>query len=68
MKHLQPADVSWNKPFKEEYYSLDDQGIANGRKSYTPAGNVHLPSKLTILQYRSFSKTSAKYILCFEFS
>jgi transposase-like protein len=50
-KHLQPADVSWNKPFKAAYKRLYDDWMANGEKSYTAAGNVRAPSKVLALEW-----------------
>ena len=50
-KYLQPADVSWNKPFKEAYRAQYDEWMATGKKSYTPAGNVRAPSKLQAVQW-----------------
>ena len=44
---VQPADVSWNKPFKAAYKELYNEWMVNGVKSYTSAGNVRAPSKLT---------------------
>jgi len=38
-----PADVSWNKPFKEAYKARYNQWMATGEKSYTPAGNIKAP-------------------------
>ena len=46
---VQPADVSWNKPFKEAYKRLYNEWMVSGEKSYTPAGNVRAPSKLLCL-------------------
>lgn len=43
---VQPADTSWNKPFKGSYKDHYADWIANGEKSYTAAGNVRAPSKL----------------------
>jgi hypothetical protein len=50
-KYLQPADVSWNKPFKDAYRARYDEWMANGDKSYTPGGNVRAPSKLQLVQW-----------------
>ena len=44
---VQPADVSWNKPYKARY----NQWMATGEKSYTPAGHIRAPSKLLSLQW-----------------
>ena len=46
---VQPADVSWNKPFKEAYKCLYNEWMVSGKKCYTPAGNVCAPSKLLCL-------------------
>lgn len=48
---VQPADVSWNKPFKAAYKDLYNEWIANGEKSYTAAGNVRAPEKLLCLRW-----------------
>ena len=50
-KQLQPADVSWNKPFKGAYGELYSNWMANGEKSYTPTGNMRAPDKLLCLQW-----------------
>ena len=49
--HLQPADVSWNKPFKSAYRELYNDWIASGEKSYTPAENMRAPDKLLCLEW-----------------
>ena len=48
---VQPADVSWNKPFKAAYKELYNEWMVSGEKSYTPAGNVRAPSKLLCLRW-----------------
>ena len=48
---LQPADVSWNKPFKTAYRELYNEWMASGRKHYTSAGNVKPPDKLLCLEW-----------------
>ena len=50
-RHLQPADVSWNKPFKEAYKALYNEWMATGEKSYTPAGNMRAPEKALCLRW-----------------
>ena len=50
-KHLQPADVSWNKPFKEAYRSKYEEWLLSGEMSFTPAGNMRAPSKLLCVQW-----------------
>ena len=48
---VQPADVSWNKPFKAAYKELYNEWMVSGEKSYTPAGIVRAPSKLLCLRW-----------------
>ena len=48
---VQPAYVSWNKPFKAAYKELYNEWMANGEKSHTPAGNICAPGKLLCLQW-----------------
>ena len=50
-KQLQPADISWNKPFKESYRKLYDEWMATGEKSFTPAGNMRPLPKPTVAQW-----------------
>ena len=49
--HLQPADVSWNKPFKTAYKEKYSRWMATGPKIYTAAGNVCPPSKALCFQW-----------------
>ena len=49
--HLQPADVSWNKPFKQAYKALYNEWMVSGEKSYTSAGNVCAPDKALCLNW-----------------
>jgi hypothetical protein len=39
-KLLQPADVSWNAPFKAAYRAAYDNWLANGDHTYTAGGNM----------------------------
>ena len=48
---VQPADVSWNKPFKSAYRELYSKWMAEGEKSFTAAGNLRAPEKLLCLQW-----------------
>ena len=48
---LQPADVSWNKPFKNHFAELYDEWMITGPFSYTQAGNRKPPPKATILAW-----------------
>ena len=48
---IQPADVSWNKPFKTAYKQRYNRWMIEGEKTYTKAGNVRAPSKLLCLQW-----------------
>ena len=50
-RHLQPADVSWNKPFKQAYRALYNEWMATGEKLYTAAGNMHAPDKALYLRW-----------------
>ena len=34
MSHLQPADVLWNKPFKNAYKDLYNEWTSSGEKSF----------------------------------
>ena len=49
--HVQPADVSWNKPFKARYKELYQEWMVNGEKTYTRGGNVRAPSKLQCAEW-----------------
>lgn len=48
---VQPADVSWNKPFKAAYKELYNSWMVEGEKTYTAAGNVCAPSKFLCVQW-----------------
>ena len=48
---LQPADVSWNKPFKMAYRELYNEWMATAEKSFTPAGNMRAPEKKLCLEW-----------------
>ena len=48
---LQPADVSWNKPFKQAYKAQYNEWMVSGEKSYTAAGNVRPPDKTLCLNW-----------------
>ena len=48
---VQLADSSWSRAFKEVYKARYNEWMATLEKSYTPAGNVHAPSKLLCLQW-----------------
>ena len=49
-KRLQAAYGFWNEPFKEVYQVLYDKWMANGENLYASAGNMHPPSKITVVQ------------------
>ena len=44
-KLVQPADVSWNAPFKAAYRKLYDTWLASGSMERTHGGNLHASSK-----------------------
>ena len=48
---FQPADVSWNKPFKTAYRELYNEWMATGEKSFTPAGNMRPAEKALCLEW-----------------
>ena len=39
-KFVQPADVSWIKPFKDRFREFYDEWMENGEKTYTKGGNM----------------------------
>uniref|UniRef100_A0A1X7U1B0 DDE-1 domain-containing protein n=1 Tax=Amphimedon queenslandica TaxID=400682 RepID=A0A1X7U1B0_AMPQE len=41
---VQPAYVSWNKPFKTAYKELYNEWMVCGKKLYTPGGNIRTPN------------------------
>ena len=56
---VQPADVSWIKPFKGAYKELYNEWMVNGVKSYTSTRNVRALSKLLCLRW---VKKAWKYV------
>ena len=48
--NLQPADVSWNKPFKDAY-KAKYEWMVSGKKSYAAAGKVCALDKALCLQW-----------------
>ena len=62
---LQPADVSWKKPFKAAYCDLYNEWMASGSKSFTPAGNMSDPDKLLCLTWvkKAWASVSAEVII-----
>ena len=51
LNFMQPAETSWNKPFKTAYRELYNEWMALGRKQYKAAGNVKPPDKLLCLEW-----------------
>ncbi len=49
--HLQPADISWNKPFKSAYRDLYNEWMSSGEKSFTSSGNLRAPDKVTCVEW-----------------
>jgi hypothetical protein len=52
-KLLQPADVSWNAPFKAKYREMYEEWLqnANDIENLTPSGNPRAPSKRLIVEW-----------------
>ena len=48
---LQPADVSWNKPFKDHLQQRYDEWVFSGEKTYTPQGNMRAPTMKLLLRW-----------------
>ena len=48
---LQPADVSWNKPFKAAYREKYEDWAINGEVNLTASGRRRAPSKDLIMQW-----------------
>ena len=48
---MQPADVSWNKNFKEFYKAKYEKWLASGEKMYTAGGNMRTPIKILCHQW-----------------
>jgi hypothetical protein len=48
---LQPADVSWNKPFKSHLSEMYDEWLFSGPVEKTKGGNRRAPSKSLILKW-----------------
>ena len=48
---LQPADVSWNRPFEAHIQESYDEWLFFGEKSFTPKGNRRAPSLATFLKW-----------------
>ena len=46
---LQPADVSWNKPFKEAYRDRYEEWAIDGERSFTAGGRRRPPQKNQIM-------------------
>jgi len=63
--NLQPADVSWNTPFKEAYRELYNKWLSSGEKSFTPAGNVRTPDKMLCLEWvkQAWSQVSSEVVV-----
>jgi hypothetical protein len=48
---LQPADVSWNKPFKGHLQESYDEWLFSGKHTFTPKGNRRAPTLATFLRW-----------------
>ena len=51
ISQLQPADLTWNKPFKTAYCELYNKWMASGEKSFTAGGNMKPPDRLLCLKW-----------------
>ena len=49
-KLVQPADVSWNAPFKAAYHKLYETWLASGTMERSRGGNLCAPSKALRIQ------------------
>ncbi|KAH7705174.1 pogo transposable element with KRAB domain-like protein [Aphelenchoides avenae] len=50
-RSIQPADVSWKKPFKAKFQQLYDQLMLDGVHETTPAGNPKPPPPELYLEW-----------------
>ena len=63
-KHLQPLDLTVNKPFKQYYDEEYDEWFLNGRKDFTPSGYRQSPNYQEICDFiiRAWEKVSPETI------
>lgn len=63
-KHLQPLDLTVNKPFKSYYDDEYDEWFLNGRKEFTPKGYRQPPNYQEICDFviRAWGKVSPETI------
>lgn len=50
-KFVQPADVSWNKPFKDRYREKYQEWMLNNEQEYTESGNMKAPPLTNVLTW-----------------
>lgn len=48
---LQPCDVSWNKPFKDQYREMYNEWLFSWKVNLTKGGNLKPPEKSQILKW-----------------
>jgi hypothetical protein len=48
---LQPADVSWNRPFKMHLEESYNEWLFQGEKTYTAKGNMRAPTVAVLLTW-----------------
>ncbi|ELT90523.1 hypothetical protein CAPTEDRAFT_150149 [Capitella teleta] len=48
---LQPADVSWNQPFKDHLQAAYDEWLLSGMPTFTPKGNRRAPQLAAFLRW-----------------
>ena len=62
---LQPADVSWNKPFKNAFRACYEKWMREENFEYSSAGNVKSPSRVLLVNWikEAWRSVSARVII-----
>ena len=62
---LQPADVSWNKPFKNAFRACYEKWMREENFEYSSAGNVKSPSRVLLVNWikEAWRSVSAQVII-----